>query len=64
MIKIEKEITITINGNDVKVFNDVCEAARLYLYQNKTGYAENRRSGMFDPDQFQKMTNFLDENFS
>lgn len=64
MITIDKSIIITISQDDANTFSDVCEAARIYLRQNKSSHGDNRRSGIFDPEQFYKMEKFLDNNFS
>ncbi len=63
MIKIDKKITITISDDDANTFSNICEAARIYLSQNKTGHGDCRSSGIFDREQFYKMEKFLDNNF-
>ncbi|HUU40950.1 MAG TPA: hypothetical protein VMW42_08420 [Desulfatiglandales bacterium] len=63
MIKIEKNITITISDDDANTFSNICEAARIYLSQNKYGYGKDRQSGIFYAEQFHKMELFLDNNF-
>jgi hypothetical protein len=34
-IKIDKQVTITINGADIRALSNVCEAARVYLSERQ-----------------------------
>lgn len=36
MIKVEKEVTVTITGEDIKIFRNTCVLARLCLEKHPT----------------------------
>lgn len=37
MLKIEKQITITIDGDNVQTLSSICNCARIYMERNSPG---------------------------
>ena len=38
MIKVDKEVVITISGDDVHILSEICEMARVHLRERKQEY--------------------------
>jgi hypothetical protein len=43
MIKVDKEVTITISGEDVDALSAICELAHVHLDEKKRGYLETNK---------------------
>lgn len=69
MIKVEKQVSITIDGEDIQSLADVCEMARRYVSEHKRAEKSDGRSteweiGEYDNKAFIRITNFLGEIFT
>ena len=43
MIKVDKEVVITISGDDVHILSEICEMARVHIHERKQEYLKVNR---------------------
>jgi len=64
MIKVEKQVSITIDGEDIQSLSDVCEMAKRYICANKKNELGEISVSEFDCAAFCRITNFIEHIFA
>jgi len=64
MIKIEKEVTVTISGEDVETFRDVCNCGRIYLLNQNYKAFFPTVTGEYYPEKALAISDFINKVFN
>lgn len=63
MVKVEKEITITITGRDAQYLSDICELARRYIDQKGKLPGWNHQVDEYTQDQISSIRMLMQNIF-
>ncbi len=63
MVKINKQIEIVIDGDDVETLKNICELARRYIDQHKKHEGDERTVDEYTTQQRGAMENLMQEIF-